>query len=93
MLFRSILVSLCLSFYTYQNGKTKYVCKYYFGVEGTYPNLPYNHNNYKTEVKGLGKVLSYPGLCSPLEGGEDLFYDYFRVVNSVWVLRARHMCY
>ena len=47
----------------------------------------------KLRVKELGKVLSDPGLCFPLGGVEDVFYDYFRVANSIWVLRARHMCY
>ena len=43
--------------------------------------------------KGLGKILSNPRWCFPLGGGEDLFYDYFRVANSVWVLEAGHMSY
>ena len=42
--------------------------------------------------KGLGKVPGDPRLCLPLGGDENLFYDYFRVTNSVWVLGARHMC-
>ena len=47
----------------------------------------------KLRVKELGKVLSDPGLCFPLGGGKDLFYDYFRIANSVWVLGARHLSY
>ena len=47
----------------------------------------------KLKVKELGKVLSDLELCFPLGGGEDLFYDYFRVANSILVLGVRHMCY
>ena len=42
----------------------------------------------KLRVKGLRKVPSNLGCCVPLGGGEDLFYDYFRVANSLWVLGA-----
>ena len=47
----------------------------------------------KLRVKGLRKVPSNPGCCFPLGGGEDLFYDYLRAANSLWVLGAWHICY
>ena len=37
-------------------------------------------------VKELRKVLSDLGLCFPLGVDKDLFKDYFRVINSVWVM-------
>ena len=51
----TILKPSCLSFYTYQNGKTKYVCKCYFGTEGIYPRLLLSHNNYKTKGQRVEK--------------------------------------